>query len=143
MSPDTPDTDPQMLERLLTDLFPSEWIRQTAGTVGFVRLRRTIDPVTFLWVLVLGFGTGVSRSLASLRRAYETSSGETLVPSAFYDRFTPACVAFLRACFIRGLEEVVRHTSLMELVVQVRDLLPQCAALDYPATRVAPGRRAP
>ena len=111
MSPESPDPDPQMLERLLTDLFPSEWIRQTAGTVGFVRRRRTIDPVTFLWVLILGFGTGVSRSLASLRRAYETASGETLVPSAFYDRFTPACVAFLRAGFIRGPAEVVRHTS--------------------------------
>ena len=48
-------------DRLLTGLFPSPWLRETAATVGFVRRQRKIDPVTFLWVLVLGFGTGVQR----------------------------------------------------------------------------------
>ena len=32
------------------------------------------------------------------------------MPSAFYDRFTPACVACLRACLARGLDELIRHT---------------------------------
>ncbi|MDA8192638.1 MAG: hypothetical protein M0Z53_01380 [Thermaerobacter sp.] len=56
-------------DRLLTGLLPSPWLRETAATVGLVRRQRQIDPVTFLGVLVLGFGTGVQRSLASLRRA--------------------------------------------------------------------------
>jgi hypothetical protein len=71
-----------------------------------------MDPVTFFWVLVLGFGVGVQRSLASLRRAYETVAGDTLVPSAFDDRFHPKLLAFLRACLSRGLEELVAHTRL-------------------------------
>ena len=56
-------------DRLLTGLFASPWLRETAATVGLVRRQRQIDPVTLLGVLVLGFGTGVPRSLASLRRA--------------------------------------------------------------------------
>jgi hypothetical protein len=32
------------------------------------------------WILVLGFGVGVQRTIATLRRAYETASAESLVP---------------------------------------------------------------
>ena len=102
---DAPERD-----RLLTGLLPSPWLRETAATVSFVRRPRQIDPVTFLGGWVVGFGTGVPQRLASLRRAYEPVSGDTLVPVAFYDRFTPAGVAFLRAYIARGLVELIRHT---------------------------------
>ena len=93
-------------------MFPADWLRTTATAVGFVQRQRKIDPVTFFWVLVLGFGVGVQRSLASLRRAYETAAGETLVPSAFYDRFHPKLLAFLRASLTRGGDALVAHTRL-------------------------------
>lgn len=111
MVPTRRDVAPDEVEQLLTDLFPAAWLRETAREVGFVRRIRKIDPVAFFWVLVLGFGTGAQRTLAGLRRGYESVTAKTLVPSAFYDRFTPACVAFLRACFTRGLDALVRHTS--------------------------------
>lgn len=62
---------------------------------------------------MLGFGVGVQRSLVSLRRAYQTASGETLVPLAFYDRFHPRLLAFLRACLNRRIDERVQHPSLV------------------------------
>lgn len=104
--------NPRQIEQLLNDMFPADWLRETASAVGCVQRQRKVDPVTFFWVLVLGFGVGVQRSLASLRRAYETVAGETLVPSAFYDRFHPKLLAFLRACLTRGIDELVAHTSL-------------------------------
>ena len=36
-------------DRLLTGLFPSPWLRETAATVGLVRRQRQIDPVTPFW----------------------------------------------------------------------------------------------
>jgi len=46
--------------------------------------------------LVLGFGTGKERTFAGLRRMYESLSGQKLVPSAFWNRFTPRLAAFLK-----------------------------------------------
>ena len=76
---------------------------QRAARAGFVQRNRKIDPVTFFWVLVLGFGVGVQRTIASLRRAYETVSAETLVPSSFYDRFNKGLIAFLKECLAHGI----------------------------------------
>jgi hypothetical protein len=104
--------EPRQIEQLLNDMVPADWRRETASAVGCVQRQRKGDPVPFFGVLVLGFGGGVQRSLASLRRAYETVAGETLVPSAFYDRFPPKLLAFLRACRTRGIDELVAHTSL-------------------------------
>lgn len=39
----------------LTRLLPSERIEQFARETGFVRRERTVHPITFLWVRVLGF----------------------------------------------------------------------------------------
>lgn len=93
-------------------MFSPEWLRDTATKVGYVQRNRKIDPVTFFWVVVLGFGVGVQRTLASLRRAYETASAETLVPSSFYDRFNKNLIAFLKECLAHGIAELTSHTSL-------------------------------
>ena len=93
-------------------MFSPEWLRDTATKVGFIQRNRKIDPVTFFWVVVLGFGVGMQRTLASLRRAYETASAETLVPSSFYDRFSNGLVAFLKECLAHGIAELSRHISL-------------------------------
>ena len=93
-------------------MFTPEWIRDTAAKVGFVQRNRKIDPVTFFWVVVLGFGVGMQRTLASLIRAYETASAESLVPSSFYDRFNNGLVAFLKECLTHGIADLTSHTSL-------------------------------
>ena len=93
-------------------MFSPEWLRDTATKVGYVQRNRKIDPVTFFWVVVLGFGVGAQRTLASLRRAYETASAETLVPSSFYDRFNKNLIAFLKECLAHGIAELTSHTSL-------------------------------
>lgn len=94
-------------------MFSPEWLRDTASKVGFIKRNRKIDPVTFFWVVVLGFGVGMQRTLASLRRAYETASAETLVPSSFYDRFNKGLITFLKECLAHGIVELVSNSSLM------------------------------
>lgn len=103
---------PHEIENVLNKMFSPEWLRDTATKVGFIQRNRKIDPVTFFWVVVLGFGVGMQRTLASLRRAYEAASAETLVPSSFYDRFSNGLVAFLKECLAHGIAELSRHTSL-------------------------------
>ena len=100
------------IENILNKMFSPEWLRDTATKVGFVQRNRKIDPVTFFWVVVLGFGVGVQRTLASLRRAYETASAESLVPSSFYDRFNNGLIAFLKECLVHGIADLTSHTSL-------------------------------
>ncbi len=107
------NSGPRQIENLLLQMFPDDWLRTVAADVGFVQRQRKIDPVTLFWVLVLDFGVGVQRSLASLRRAYQTASVETLVPPAFYDRFHPRLLAFLRACLNRRIDERAQHPSLV------------------------------
>lgn len=86
----------ESLKKTLQSCFPDDWIRKTAKDTKLVRRRGKIDIVAFFWNLVLGFGTGTNRSLAELRRSFEISTGVDLVPSSFYDRFTPALCKFLK-----------------------------------------------
>jgi len=104
--------DPHEIEIILNKMFSPEWLRHTASKVGFIQRERKIDPVIFFWVVVLGFGVGVQRTLASLRRAYETASAETLAPSSFHDRFNKGLVDFLKECLKHGITDLVNHTSL-------------------------------
>ena len=112
MAPIPGKINPYEIENVLNKMFSPEWLRDTAAKVGYIQRNRKIDPVTFFWVVVLGFGVGMQRTLASLRRAYETASAETLVPSSFYDRFNKGLVAFLKECLAHGIAELSSHTSL-------------------------------
>ncbi|NPV72361.1 MAG: IS4 family transposase [Pelotomaculum sp.] len=112
MAPIPGKINPYEIENVLNKMFSPEWLRDTAAKVGFVQRNRKIDPVTFFWVVVLGFGVGVQRTLASLRRAYETASAETLVPSSFYDRFNKGLIAFLKECLSHGIADLASHASL-------------------------------
>lgn len=104
--------DPHEIEKTLNKMFSPEWLRETAARVGYVQRERKIDPATLFWVLVLGFGVGAQRTIASLRRAYETAAAETLVPSAFYYRFNGGLVDFLKECLTHGIADLASHTSL-------------------------------
>jgi IS4 transposase len=80
----------------LTSLVPDAVLERLARETGVVRRQRKVKVSAFFWTLVLGFGAGRVRSLGGLRRSYERATGQSLVPSAFYDRFTPATTGFLR-----------------------------------------------
>lgn len=61
--------------------------------------------------LALGFGIGAQRTIASLRRTYETAA-EKIAPSAFYYRFNGGLTDFLKECLIHGIANLASHTSL-------------------------------
>lgn len=90
----------------LTTLLPAALVRDTARETGFVKRERKIDPVAFVWALILGFACGSERTVAGLRRAFESASGTRVVPSAFYDRFNAALVRCLRALVALAIERL-------------------------------------
>jgi putative transposase len=99
---------PQRIDipQVLTTLLPRSIIDQLADEAELVQRQRKFHVQAFFWTLVLGFGTGTHRTLAALRRAYQAATGQTIVPSAFYDHFTPALVRFLKAAALRTLLQV-------------------------------------
>ena len=74
-------------------------------------------PYSWLW----GW---IARTLGDLRRAYEEQAGHLIVPSAFYDRFTPELVDFLKRCVERGIEHLVIEPGLKmnDKLKEFRDL---------------------
>lgn len=112
MAPLPSNTDPHTLEKTLIRMFSPEWLRDTAKRVKYVQRERKVDPFILFWILVLGFGAGVQRSLAALRRAYEKESSEKIVASAFYDRFTEGLYRFFKECLAHGVADLAGHASL-------------------------------
>jgi putative transposase len=100
--------EPDAVEESLTRLLPSDTIREIARETGFVVRERKIDPVTFLWTLVLDFGVQLHRFLEELRVAYVKSSElEEIAYASYYVRFTPKLSEFLRRC----LEVAIAHLA--------------------------------
>ena len=64
-------------------LFPADFIRKTAKETGAFVRETKIDPVTMFWVLVLGFGVSLERSLTALRRRYEAEAATELSSSSW------------------------------------------------------------
>ncbi len=133
------------IRETLTNLLPRAELERLARESTMLKRRRKVDPSAMLWTLVLGFGSGGERTLAGLRRAYQRVTGMALVPSAFFDRFTPELVRFLRAVVAtlsdRLAENEPRHAGLLAkfadvvvadaTVVKLHRLL----ARRYPGTR--------
>lgn len=90
----------------LRSVFPTRWLNAAARESGLVVRRRKVAPAALFWTLVLGFAVGHRRSLASLRRFFQASTGVGLVPSSFYDRFTAGTVRFLRRALGRAAERL-------------------------------------
>lgn len=93
---------------VLNRLVPRQRLEELARATGAVRRDRKVGIVPLFWTLVLGFGVGKERTIAGLRRAFQKTTGTTLVPSAFYDRFTRELVRFLKT--VLG-EVLVKTTS--------------------------------
>ena len=101
----------------LTSLMSPQLIRRRASALGAVKRRRKVDIVSLVYTLVLGFDRGAGRTLASLRRAYVSTAGVTLAPSAFYDRFTPELAELMRQLTAHALAQLSRGTSKLELAL--------------------------
>ena len=72
--------------------------------------QRAIEPVAFLWSLVLGFGVELHRSLEELREAYiESADLEDLAHSSYNIRFTPELCEFLRRCLEIALDNLAKE----------------------------------
>jgi IS4 transposase len=84
------------IKKVLQDFLPRRRLERLAKEARLVQRRRKVSVYALFWTLVLGFGSGRHRTLAGLRRAFQVATGVTLVPSAFYDRFTPGLVRFLK-----------------------------------------------
>ena len=66
------------IREALRKLFPTAFLVALARTSGAVKRLRQVDPAALFWTVVLGFGVGRERTLASLRRAYEKSTGQRI-----------------------------------------------------------------
>src|SRR3712207_3281439 len=91
------------IREVLTSLLPPREIMRVARQEGVVRRQRRLKLLPFFWTLVLGFSTGRGRTLAGLRRAYEQMARQTLMPSSFYDRFTPQVARWLKKLVAQAL----------------------------------------
>ena len=90
----------------LSSLVPTRRLKELAEETGAVQRQRKVKIVDLFWTLVLGFGTGKEKTFAGLRRLYEVGARQRIVPSAFWDRFTPELGQFLK----RVAEEVMTKT---------------------------------
>jgi len=112
------------IKRVLTRLLPRRVLDDLAEQAGLAQRVRKVRPHALFWTLVLGFGAGRERTIAGLRRAFELATGVTLVPSAFYDRFTPALTKFMKAVVGRLLAEGGEPTrQLRGVLASFKDLV--------------------
>jgi IS4 transposase len=108
----------------LSSLVPACRLKKLARESGAVKRERKVKIVDLFWTLVLGFGTGKEKTFAGLRRLYEVTARQEIVPSAFWDRFTPALARFVK----RVAEEVMAQvceasTHLQGCLEGFRDLI--------------------
>lgn len=80
-----------LLQVWIPDFLLGHFIDQS----GWVQRERKIDPVFFVWTLILGWSAGAERSIASLHRTYQRMLGSHCARAAFYRRFTPKLVVVL------------------------------------------------
>lgn len=112
------------IKKVLTRFLPRRVLDQLAEDAGLSQRRRKIQPHALFWTLVLGFGAGRERTIAGLRRAFEITTGVSLVPSAFYDRFSPALAKFMKAVVGHVLARTVEPSrQLGGMLASFRDVI--------------------
>jgi IS4 transposase len=112
------------IRRALNRLIPKTRLKALAIETGAIARERKIGIVELFWTLVLGFATGSERTLAGLRRAFEKATGTTVVPSAFYDRFTPKLVRLLKTVLGDVMDKTARMNGKMRgALAGFRDVL--------------------
>jgi IS4 transposase len=133
------------IRETLRQLFPTAFLFTLARSSGAFQRLRQVDPAALFWTVVLGFGVGRQRTLASLRRAYEKTTGQRIEESSFYDRFNRGFAAMLKSAVehammdlvgvgrkLRGPLEGFRDVILTDsTVIRLHDFL----ARDFPGCR--------
>lgn len=99
------------IREILNRMVPKSLLEELARETGAWSRNRKITATSFFWSLVLGFSVGNHRTIAGLRRCFEKSVGRGVVPSAFYDRFTPNLVKFLKAVLGDLIASLESHFS--------------------------------
>src|SRR5687767_15093571 len=85
-----------VLRREIASVIAPGRIVELARELQIVKRQRKVDIVALVAALTLGLSGGGQRTIALLRRAYECSTGQTLAPSAFYDRLTSRLAVLLK-----------------------------------------------
>ena len=101
---------------------PCEKIEQFARETGFARRERKVNPIAFLWVLVLGFGVELHRHLQEFKEGYVQRTDLPASYPGFYLRFTPELSKFLKRCLEYALAELAHDSG--------RELDPKLAAFE-------------
>jgi IS4 transposase len=110
--------------RVLSSLIPDDLLRTIAKEVGLIVRQRKLDIVALFWTLVLGFGSTRKRRLSGLRRTYQKRTGLNVVPSSFYDWFTPTLVRFQKQVLLAVLPQMALPTrALTKRLASFADLL--------------------
>ena len=99
------------LKREFSRLLSAKKAWHFARAASFVLRKGKLNPAVFLWVLALGFASGKTRCVSSLRCEYELASGVAIAPSSFYERFTPALVRFLKMVIKHLLQAVIGQAA--------------------------------
>jgi len=98
------------VQESLDRLLPADTIRQFARESRFVVRERKLDPVAFLWTLVLDFGVELHRFLEELREAYVKSSElEEIAYTSYYLRFNAELCEFLRLCLQHAIAQLPKE----------------------------------
>jgi IS4 transposase len=118
-----PDDIPIALEQLL----PPDQIRELAKKTSFIERDRVIDPVAWVWNMVLGFGVKVQRTLASLKRSYNSRANAHLSDGSWFERFTPEQADFMKANVRLAMSQMAgeANNSLNERLKMFDDILIQ------------------
>ena len=98
------------------------------------------------WVLVMGFGVRLQRTLANLKRGYEKASETELSDSSWYERFTPELTEFFKKSVSHAIEQLAQEQNhaLNEKLSTFKDVLIQDSSIirlheslskKWPATR--------
>ena len=58
-------TTEDTIEKQLCHLFPSSWLEAQAREIGMVQRQGKVDPVALFWTLLLSFGIGDRRDIAT------------------------------------------------------------------------------
>jgi putative transposase len=112
------------VRRALKRLICARRVRELAAETGAVERERKVGIVALFWTLVLGFGVGRERTLAGLRRELARTTGTTVVPSAFYGRFTPELAKLLKAVLGEVMDKTARmRGALRGTLAQFKDVL--------------------
>lgn len=94
-------------------VLPRKKIQVWARELGVVRRQRKLDIVTFVYALVLGFGSARTRSLSAFRRLYMRTSGVVLARSSFHGRFSEPLAHLLKRLLELAISsDTKRPTSL-------------------------------